>query len=232
MAKTSEQPGAENKQLLNRVLLGIVVSSFGFTIFFLGAKDYIKSGIAAGFAAVSGACATYQCQREANQWAESLTKQIDTTQPLDDLARNPLLITMIAATHRVETQLPSRKVDLYHTICELLLWKRLQVKGMSLTLSRGKNQALLQLLAWNLLWSEQDQFEPRQGEEWIREEFDRCKTEDFTIDDFWAEIKNISGLLSEKHVGYFEFTHKTFQEYFAALYLRDIGGDVNTILLD
>lgn len=160
-----------------------------------------------------------QCRDEADRSAQDLVRQLFTNPPLNDLARNPLLITMIAATHQAETQLPSERVDLYRTICDLLLWKRPRVKRMPLTLTPDKNRTLLQLLAWELMQAGITQFQPEQGEEWIQAEFDRCKTEGYTFEHFWHEIRDIAGLLTEKEIGSYEFTHKTFQEYFTALHL-------------
>ncbi len=63
-------------------------------------------------------------EQEAKECADDLTRQIFSSPALNDLARNPLLITMIATTHRVQTVLPKRRVELYDTMCGLLLGTR------------------------------------------------------------------------------------------------------------
>ena len=47
---------------------------------------------------------------------------------LQDLAVNPLLLTMIATAHRYRGALPASRADLYGEICQVLLSRRGQAK--------------------------------------------------------------------------------------------------------
>src|SRR5436305_973416 len=47
---------------------------------------------------------------------------------LQDLAVNPLLLTMIATAHRYRGALPGNRADLYGEICQVLLSRRAQAK--------------------------------------------------------------------------------------------------------
>jgi hypothetical protein len=163
-------------------------------------------------------------EQEAKEYADDLTKQIFSSPALNDLARNPLLITMIATTHRVQTVLPKRRVELYETMCGLLLGTRPYAKKTNLTLSATENKAVLQVLAWHLMQQEKTQFTPEQGEQWIQDILERCrKDRELSPKKFWEEILDIAGLLVEKEVGIYEFSHQTFQEYLAALHIKEQG---------
>jgi len=161
-------------------------------------------------------------EQEAINYANDLSQQLFASSALTDLAKNPLLITMIAATHRAQTELPKRRVELYDTICRLLLGTRPSVKKTSLMLTASQNKAVLQGVAWNLVLQEKTQFIPTEGAPWIAEILTRCgRDQPLTAERFWEEMRDIAGLLVEKEVGLYEFAHQTFQEYLAALYAKE-----------
>lgn len=174
-----------------------------------------------------------QIEQETQKNTSELIRQIVNSPSLNDLAKNPLLMTMITTTHRIETELPQRRVELYDKICSLLLGTRPRSKKTPLTLTATGNRAVLQVLAWNLVQQEKTQFTPEQGTEWIQTTLDRCcKNRSLTPDQFWEEMTEISGLLVEQEIGKYEFAHQTFQEYFAALQLREMGQTGEAILLE
>jgi predicted NACHT family NTPase len=59
------------------------------------------------------------------------------------MALNPLLLTMIATVHCYRGALPGRRVELYDEICDVLLGKRSEYKGIiePLTAHQKKNGA-------------------------------------------------------------------------------------------
>jgi hypothetical protein len=161
-------------------------------------------------------------EQEAKECAEDLTKQIFSSPALNDLAKNPLLLTMIATTHRVQTVLPKRRLELYETMCGLLLGTRPYAKKTSLTLTATENRAVLQVLAYQLMQQEKTQFTPEQGEQSIQDILTCCcKERDLSPKQFWEEIRDIAGLLVETEAGIYEFSHQTFQEYLAALQIKE-----------
>jgi hypothetical protein len=161
-------------------------------------------------------------QQEATDNANQLSQQVFASAALTDLAKNPLLVTMIAATHKAQAELPRRRVELYGKILDLLLGNRPSVKKTNLTLETTQNKAVLQVLAWKLVQEQRTQFTPKEGTAWIQEALTRC-SESFSPKQFWEEMKDTAGLLVEKELGKYEFTHQTFQEYFAAVYAREEG---------
>ncbi|MDA0672489.1 MAG: NACHT domain-containing protein [Cyanobacteria bacterium] len=88
---------------------------------------------------------------EAQQGADDLSRQVFGDKSLTDLAKNPLLITIIAATHEASEQLPKRRVHLYQEIFKLLLEYRPNRRDTRLTIpSAETNQLILQKLALEL----------------------------------------------------------------------------------
>jgi hypothetical protein len=163
-------------------------------------------------------------EQEAKECAEDLTKQIFSSPALNDLAKNPLLLTMIATTHRVQTVLPKRRVELYETMCGLVLGTRPYAKKTNITLTATENRAVLQVLAYQLMQQEKTQFTPEQGEQWIQDILTRCRKErDLSSKQFWEEMRDIAGLLVEKEADLYKFSHLTFQEYLAALQIKELG---------
>lgn len=166
-----------------------------------------------------------QSQAEAQKASADLTKQLFSISALNELAKNPLLVTIIAATHEVYESLPKERTSLYRKILHLLLENRPNRRETRLTIPRAEeNQAVLQVLALNLVEQNQMlQFTPEQAQTWISARLSECSPDSsLTPEKFLQEIQTISGLLAggTEEGGLYQFTHKTFQEYLAALELR------------
>lgn len=165
--------------------------------------------------------------------AADLRKQLFVDIQLTDIASNPLLLTLIANTHRADTFLPKRRVELYERICNLFLGTRPYVKGTNLSLTATENKTLLQLLAWELVKRETTQFTSTEATPWIEEMLGRCNKEKaLEPRQFWEEMRDISGLIVEKELGLYEFSHKTFQEYLAACYIKELGKSGEQMLFE
>lgn len=165
--------------------------------------------------------------QEARENAEDLRKQLFANLALKDLARNPLLITMITTTHRAERTLPTEREELYRKITDLLLSTRPHHKNTLLTLKAKNNKIILQVLAWHLMEAEETTFTPEEGIQWIESTLKDCcqENQSLTGKQFLREMLEITGLLQERELDTYEFSHLTFQEYFAALYLKDLGNE-------
>ncbi|MGK7942461.1 MAG: GUN4 domain-containing protein [Crocosphaera sp.] len=165
--------------------------------------------------------------QEAQENAEDLSKQLFANLALNDLARNPLLITMIAVTHRSDRTLSTQREELYGKITNLLLSNRPHHKNTLLTLTAKNNKIILQVLAFCLMEAEETTFTSKQGIQWIEATLKDCYQENKSLSgqNFLKEILEITGLLQEKELDTYEFSHLTFQEYFAALHLKDLGNE-------
>jgi predicted NACHT family NTPase len=135
------------------------------------------------------------------------------------MALNPLLLTMIATVHCFRGALPGRRVELYGEICDVLLGRRQEAKGIPDSLTAEQKKAVLQVLALELMKHNTRNFPPKAGSYLIENKL-ATVTSNITAKDFLINIKNTSGILLEKEANKYEFAHKSFQEYLAAVEIQ------------
>ncbi|MEM7793214.1 MAG: GUN4 domain-containing protein [Cyanobacteria bacterium P01_C01_bin.118] len=164
-----------------------------------------------------------QCEAEASEASKELMGQIVRTPALNDLAKNPLLVTIIAATYEAFEYLPDKRVKLYKKMFDLLLENRPYRRETSLTVaSVEESQPVLRQLAFKLTEAGQEKFTPKQGSRWIAERLAQVQLpEPIKPKYFLKEIQTIAGLLAGEEGNLYEFTHKTFQEYLTALEIHE-----------
>ncbi|KAM3100655.1 GUN4 domain-containing protein [Phormidesmis sp. 146-12] len=162
-----------------------------------------------------------QTDLDAQESAIALINQLAQNPALNELANNPLLVTIIAITHQVSIALPTRRVTLYQEIFKTLLEIRPNRRETQLTLKSAEdNQAVLQILAVNLTQQNVTQFTPTQAAQWIQVKLSELVSDGtLTPKKFLREIQDIAGLLAGGESNLYQFTHKTFQEYLAAIEL-------------
>ncbi|KAM3111748.1 GUN4 domain-containing protein [Phormidesmis sp. 146-33] len=162
-----------------------------------------------------------QTESDAQESAIALINQLAQNPALNELANNPLLVTIIAITHQVSIALPTRRVTLYQEIFKTLLEIRPNRRETQLTLKSAEdNQAVLQILAVNLTQQNVTQFTPTQAAQWIQVKLSELGPDGtLTTKKFLQEIQDIAGLLAGGESNLYQFTHKTFQEYLAAVEL-------------
>ncbi|MEM9274318.1 MAG: NACHT domain-containing protein [Cyanobacteria bacterium P01_F01_bin.143] len=160
-------------------------------------------------------------QEEALKQANDLIERICKSKSLADMAVNPLLLTMIATVHYRGNILPGKRVELYKEICQVLLEKRQRAKNIEDYLTASQKQSVLQKLALALMINRIREFEllysilsP------IRSQLERV-TIKISLEVFIQQIKNVCGLIVEKELGIYEFAHLSFQEYLAAVEIKD-----------
>ncbi|MGI8934820.1 MAG: NACHT domain-containing protein, partial [Phormidesmis sp.] len=174
----------------------------------------------------------------------SLRKALSNQPRIKQLARNPLLLTIIAVIHRYKT-LPKQRHELYHSAVETLIstWdedKELTIRPVLKHLDiRDIRRLMKQLAYWIHTQGSVEDAENgtqiargdliRQLGEFIREmkASDKLKRYQATEE---AEafldkiIKDRAGLLSQQGQNRYAFVHKTFQEYLCSqeiLYLQE-----------
>jgi energy-coupling factor transporter ATP-binding protein EcfA2 len=158
----------------------------------------------------------------ATRQAEDLIRRIKGNAALAAMALNPLLLTMIATIHCYRGALPGRRVELYAEICDVLLGRRQEAKGLPADkLTAAQKQTVLQVLALNRMRKKTREFTLLQAGLLIQEKLVAVAGKDLYPEEFLHQVENVSGLLVEKQPGIYEFAHKSFQEYLAAVQVKD-----------
>ncbi|WP_147460254.1 NACHT domain-containing protein [Actinokineospora cianjurensis] len=145
---------------------------------------------------------------------------------LVDLTTNPLLLTMIANVHRYRGALPGRRVDLYGEICQVMLWRRQAAKQLRQAMPGERLEVLLRALAHHMMVEGVRELPAREMVGVFDQLMRRISTP-LTSWDVLVEVVG-TGLLVEREQLRYSFAHLTFQEYLAAVHIRD-RGSVNTL---
>lgn len=165
-----------------------------------------------------------QSEDEAREAASHLYQQIVANIDINQqLAVNPLLLTVIAATHKAAYALPERRVTLYKKMFGLLLEDRPYHRDTNLTLEDAeKNQSVLQVLALRLMDSGETQFSSEKGSRWVAARLNELESNHYLPPkQFLREIEQVAGLLTGGDSNLYQFVHKTFQEYLVAVELTE-----------
>ncbi|MCA1993768.1 MAG: HEAT repeat domain-containing protein, partial [Coleofasciculus sp. S288] len=187
---------------------------------------------------------------EAQRRKDSLKKCLSDNERIKLLARNPLLLTIIALIHRYQAVLPKERYKLYSKAVETLLtsWdanKELSNHTVLQYLGLDDLQGLMESLAY---WIHtQGSTGDKEGgtlidrDELIEQlsQFIRTKKQlelrhaRKEAERFVEFIRDRTGLLNEQGKDCYAFVHKTFQEYLCAQeinYQADNEGDFDIIL--
>jgi energy-coupling factor transporter ATP-binding protein EcfA2 len=164
---------------------------------------------------------TRAVQAEANQKANDLISRISHNAPLSAMAVNPLLLTMIATVHRFRGALPGSRLELYAEICDVLLGRRADAKGLTATLTVNQQKSVLQTLALGLMEQKTREFKLPLASQLIQAKLAAVAGQDADGAAFIKQAEDLSGLLVERERGQYEFAHKSLQEYLAAVEIKD-----------
>lgn len=160
--------------------------------------------------------------------------------PIRELARNPLLLTIMVLVHRIDAVLPDQRVVLYHKCVETLMvsWQARRTGKMGRDVGKDRrDQRHLRRVAAIAQWmheqagakaADQRAVAPsgqlrtlltdhiEQVEHWP-EGREKAEDEAETFLDF---VREQAGLLIEAGPGLYSFIHLTFQEYLTARHIN------------
>jgi energy-coupling factor transporter ATP-binding protein EcfA2 len=158
---------------------------------------------------------------EAREQSAGLLQRIRSTPALADLAVNPLLLTMITTVHRYRGSLPGRRVELYGEICDVFLGKRRAATGLTEEFTPLQKQRVLQPLAYEMMCRETREISLDDAITIIAEPLRMVGGYKTRPEDFLKMIENGSGLFLERDNSIHSFSHLTFQEYLAAVHIKE-----------
>lgn len=158
-------------------------------------------------------------REDARQGAKDLLARLRSANTLSELAVNPLLLTMIATVHRYRSTLPGRRAELYAEICEVFLGKRQQARGLLIEdLTPAQKISVLSELACYMMFKQIREIHHSEVLHIISEPL-AAVSPNATAEQFLRDVENASGLIIELESGKYSFSHLTFQEYLASVYI-------------
>ncbi|MEM1309285.1 MAG: HEAT repeat domain-containing protein [Cyanobacteria bacterium P01_H01_bin.153] len=175
----------------------------------------------------------FQDQAESQRRQQTLKKALSERDRIQMLAKNPLLLTIIALIHRYEAYLPRDRHQLYNRAVETLLTNWDAGKDIDYTwpLQYLKRDAVRRVMEQLAYWihSEGSVGDDEGGtlidREELIEQLSRFIAEEVSCKRYEAKadaerflefIRSRTGLLNEQGQDRYAFVHKTFQEYLAA----------------
>jgi hypothetical protein len=158
-------------------------------------------------------------RRRAQEATENLLHRLGQNPDLYDLSVNPLLLTMLCMVHRYHGALPGTRSQLYAEICQVLLERWRQARGVTDADGlRGEQKlSVLRPLAEAYMLAGRRELEEREILPRIEPDLQAVGYTKAPLE-FLRAIQAGSGLLLEKEEGVWAWAHKTFQEYLTAEY--------------
>jgi predicted NACHT family NTPase len=190
--------------------------------------------------------------------AKSLLDQIKQRPELDAISGNGLLLNMVVRYYdALGAELPQHKIDLYQGICELQLDRRPSLKGIKLLLnSTSQRQEVLQFVALEMMKrvtnDREESFKQIQHDDLlsklkvglnkfnIKSNFSLDKfnnsldkfNNEVNVKQFLAQMVDISEMLVRRDENIYQFSHLSFQEFFAASELVRLKDDGEVLLFE
>jgi len=165
---------------------------------------------------------TPEVKHIAHKNVANLLQQLQQRPELEVLAKNPLLLNMIANLHRsyAGEQLPQRRCELYQDILTLQLKERPRSRGIDMLVPFPESQQILQKVALNMVESNQPSIKRQDLETWMDK---HLKSLDFgntvKVWEFLNQIVDVSELIVKRDED-LEFAHLSFQGYLAAAEIK------------
>jgi hypothetical protein len=155
-------------------------------------------------------------RRRAADGANKLLRRLGENPRLNDLTGNPLLLTMMTMVHRYHGALPGSRVQLYAEVCQVLLERWRQGKGIEDRFKGDQKLFVLKPLAAHMMGLKTRELAEADVLLVIGPQAERIGVATTKRAQFLHDIQSGSGLLLEKEAGVWTFAHHSFQEYLTA----------------
>lgn len=173
-----------------------------------------------------------EAEQTAQLEAEQLIAALDANFGLSELARNPLILSLIALVSWRRTKLPKGRTKLYQECLEILLdvWdkvdKNLNIEG----LSPNAKETILRTIAYAMYRDGQTEASSQTLQDQIASMLPTldCK---LSKEEVLRQIEERSGILVTRAADSYVFAHRTLQEYLVAKVLKSDPNSSAEILL-
>jgi HEAT repeat protein len=162
--------------------------------------------------------------------APAMAKAVKQNESIGKLARNPLMIAIIAVIYEEDKELPQRRVELYKRAVDVLLSRWDKQRQVHNTYKPDQKEFFLKKLALDNHGHGRRVMTEEEVLAVLRRHAAQIGLEEDRAEAFIQEIETRSNLLQEVAHGEYDFLHLSFQEYFTALELRDRLNGMDTII--
>lgn len=153
----------------------------------------------------------------------------------ESFASNPLLLTIMLLTFDNHAAIPDKLNDFYEQAFATLFnmhdaTKDAYVRDIRSDLSCEDFKLIFAYICFKSYFSDEYEFTESQLQSYIQKGKDKFKNINFRVDDFKEDLTQSVCMLVKEGLN-FRFTHRSFQEYFAAWYTCKLTDDVQNKLL-
>ncbi len=179
-------------------------------------RNFVENWYLANEIVASGNINNAEVRHRANDDAEDLLQRLNNNPSLNALTVNPLLLTMIAMVHRYHGALPGSRIELYKEICEVLLGRWRQARGVKDNLTAAQKLVVVQPLAAEMMKRKAREISHDDAMKIVEPLLHSVGVTDAATKNALSDFQASSGLLLEREAGQWSFAHLTFQEYLTA----------------
>ena len=150
------------------------------------------------------------------QAATDLRRRLQSTPQLGALTNNPLLLTMVCMVHRYRGALPGSRGQLYAEICQVLLERWRQGKGIEDEHRGEQKLEVLRHVAAHMMGRHVKELDCKDLTTIMAIPLSLLNVSKERVHEFLHRLQESSGLLLELSPGQWSFAHLSFQEYLCA----------------
>lgn len=151
---------------------------------------------------------------------EGVIHRINETKVLRELARKPMILSMMLTVHMTGNTLPERRCSLFDRVMTVMLGARNESKSIRQKFSPEVKKDLLSVIAFHMVSLKQKEISIEQIIK-ILKKADGNHGISLNLDNFIWEVINHSGLLISTKKNIYTFCHQSFRDYLCACYIHD-----------